>query len=109
MKQKPLILSSILSAFLASSCCLAPLLFLVFGISASSLSFLQVLAPYKWLFSTISIVVILYLWREYFKKNSITCSSNFCKNYTLYLSIGTLFVFILVSYPYWVNYLLEYL
>ncbi|WP_024954560.1 mercuric transporter MerT family protein [Sulfurospirillum arcachonense] len=104
-----LIGSAIMAAFLASSCCLAPLLFLVFGISVSSLSFLQVLAPYKWVFSLVSIAVIVYLWYQFLKKDNFTCNSKTCNNYKLYLIIGTLFVSIFISYPYWFNYIVEYL
>jgi len=104
-----LIAGSILSAILASSCCLAPLLFLVFGVSVGSLSFLQIFAPYHLYFSVFAIAVILYLWINYFVKirNQIRCSAKICKNYKLYLSEGTLFVLILTTYPYWVIYLLD--
>jgi TusA-related sulfurtransferase len=104
-----LVVGSIVSAFLATACCLAPFLFLVFGVSVSSLSFLQVLSPYQPLFSSIAVGVIIYLWYGYFKriKNQFVCSSKLCKNYKLYLSIGTVFVLIFSTYPYWVNYLLE--
>ncbi len=104
-----LIVGSIVSAFLATACCLAPFLFLVFGVSMSSLSFLQVLAPYQIYFSLLSGAVILYLWYDYFQrvKKQFVCSTKLCKNYKLYLSIGTLFVLVFSTYPYWVNYILE--
>lgn len=104
-----LIISSIISAFLATACCLAPFLFLVFGVSVSYLSFLQVLSPYQPIFSTIAFGVIIYLWYSYFKriKNNFVCSSKLCKNYKLYLSLGTIFVTVFSTYPYWVNYILE--
>ena len=106
-----LIVSSIISAILASTCCLAPLLFLIFGVSMSSLSFLQIFAPYQIYFSLFAGVVILYLWYDYFKKSKtqLVCSTKLCKNYKLYLSIGTILVSLLTTYPYWINYLLELL
>ena len=42
-----LFIGSLISALLASTCCLAPLLFLIFGVSMGSLSFLQIFAPYN--------------------------------------------------------------
>ena len=104
-----LIIGSIISAILASTCCLAPLLFLIFGVSMSSLSFLQVLAPFQAYFVAFATIVIIYLWYDYFKrvKNQLVCSTPLCKNYKLYLNIGTVVVGILITYPYWINYILE--
>jgi len=104
-----LIIGSIISAILASTCCLAPLLFLIFGVSMSSLSFLQVFAPYQPYFIAFATLVILYLWYDYFKrtKNQLVCATPLCKNYKLYLNIGTIVVAILITYPYWINYILE--
>jgi len=104
-----LVVGALGSAVLAGSCCLAPLLFLLFGVSVSSLSFLQIFAPYQLYFSLLATVVVLYLWYDYFhvKQNVTSCSESLCKNYRLYLSLGTLFVVILLTYPYWVNYILE--
>jgi TusA-related sulfurtransferase len=104
-----LIVGSLVSAFLASTCCLAPFLFLVFGVSMSSLSFLSIFAPYQMYFSLIAVLIIIYLWYSYFKrvKTQFVCATSLCKNYKLYLSLGTIFVLILITYPYWVNYILE--
>jgi len=104
-----LIIGSIVSAFLATACCLAPFLFLVFGVSVSSLSFLQALSPFQPYFSLLAVGVILYLWYNYFQrvKKQFVCSTTLCKNYKLYLGIGTIFVLVFSTYPYWVNYILE--
>lgn len=104
-----IIAGSIISAILASSCCLAPLLFLIFGVSMGSLSFLQIFAPYHIYFSIFAIILIVYLWIEYFRKANkrLVCATPLCKNYKLYLILGTFFVALLTSYPYWANYLWE--
>lgn len=104
-----LIFGSVISALLASTCCLAPFLFLVFGVSMSSLSFLQIFAPYTNYFSLFALAVIFYLWIDYFKsrKKKLVCETWLSKNYKMLLNIGTIVVIILVTYPYWVNYLLE--
>ena len=106
-----LIIGSIISALLAGSCCLAPLLFLIFGVSMSSLSFLQIFAPFQLYFSIFALLVVSYLWYNYFQrvKNQFVCATSLCKNYKLYLSIGTFFVLLFSTYPYWVNYILELL
>jgi TusA-related sulfurtransferase len=104
-----IILSSVISAILASSCCLAPLLFLLFGVSVGSLTFLQTFAPYHIYFSIFATVLIVYLWYDYLKKkkNQLFCATALCKNYKLYLIVGSLFVGFFTTYPYWIGYILE--
>lgn len=103
-----LMFGGIISAILASTCCLGPLLFLIFGVSVGSLSFLQKFAPYHNYFSIGAITVVSYLWFDWFRdrKDRVACATSLCKNYTLYLTLGTIFVAILVTYPWWVVYLL---
>lgn len=106
-----LIIGSLVSAFFAGTCCLAPFLFLVFGVSMSSLSFLSVFAPYQTYFSFIAVAIMLYLWLDYYKKskNQFVCSTSLCKNYKLYLILGTIFILVFITYPFWANYILELL
>ena len=101
-----LIVGSVSTAFLASTCCLAPLLFLLFGISASSLSFFKVLAPFYSLFLVVALGVMGYLWYYYFTnvRKALTCEGWACKYYLLSLSVGTVLVAILLSYQYWALY-----
>ena len=104
-----LIVSAVITAFLASTCCLGPLLFLVFGISVGSLSFLHIFAPYHFYFSIAAVGIILYLWGNYFFKlrKRPVCDGSICKNYVKYLSIGTVFVAVMLTYPYWAQFLLK--
>ncbi len=104
-----LILGSIVSAILASSCCLAPLLFLLFGVSMSSLIFLQIFAPYHNYFSFIAVLVLGYLWFDYLRsrKTKLICDTWLSKNYLFILISGTTFVTIFTTYPYWINKILE--
>jgi len=111
-QKKPLyllIIGSIISALIASSCCLAPFLFLVFGVSVSSLSFLQVFTPYKWLFIGVAAAILAYLWFDYFKsrKTKLVCDTWLSRNYSKLLIGATIIVAIFISYPYWVGYLIE--
>jgi mercuric ion transport protein len=103
-----LLFGGIVSAILASTCCLGPLLFLIFGVSVGSLSFLRWFAPYHGWFSLAAVSVVAYLWFDWWRgrKERIACATSLCKNYTLYLSLGTLFVAVMVGYPWWAGYLL---
>jgi len=68
-------LFALLPAALASTCCLGPLLFILFGISASSLSFLDPLRPLKPLFVSGGILTLGYaFYLLYLKKNPIACA-----------------------------------
>ena len=104
-----LITGGIVAALLAGSCCLGPLLFLVFGISMGSLSFLQIFAPFHLYFVAVSLLIMGSLWYDYFARRRYkkVCSTALCKNYKLYLVLGTLFVAVLVTYQYWIGYFLE--
>ena len=104
-----IIIGSLISAILASTCCLAPFLFLVFGVSMSSLSFLQFFAPYSTYFSLFSVLLIAYLWYDYLKhrKDKLLCETWLSHNYKKLLISGTIFVVVFITYPYWVNYILE--
>ena len=100
-----IIAGAVVSAFLASTCCLAPLLFLLFGVSVSSLSFLQVFAPYHDYFSGAALLLTLYLWIDYLRKKRMrsACCSTLCRYHLHYLVAGTLLVALFVSYPYWID------
>ena len=104
-----LLFGGIVSAILASTCCLGPLLFLLFGVSVGSLSFLRAFAPYHLYFSVAAVAVVGYLWFDWWRgrKERIACATTLCKNYTLYLSLGTLFLLIMLSYPWWAAMLLS--
>ncbi len=104
-----IIIGSIISALLASSCCLAPFLFLVFGVSMSSLTFLNYFAPYKSYFLVLSFILLAYLWFDYIKNRSkkLQCDTWLSKNYRYILIAGSFIAVIFVTYPYWVNFILE--
>jgi len=103
-----LITGALVTALLASTCCLAPLLFLLFGITAGSLGFLHIFAPYHTFFTALAVSVIGYLWYYYFRtvRKKTLCEGWACRYYLRYLSIGTLLVCILLSYQYWAIYLI---
>ena len=84
------------------------LLFLLFGVSVGSLSFLQWFAPYHLWFSLAAVAVVGWLWFDWWRgrRERIACGTSLCRNYTLYLGLGTLFVALMVSYPWWAGFLL---
>ena len=103
-----LLLGGIVSAILASTCCIGPLLFLLFGVSVGSAGFLHRLAPYHTLFTLVAAGVTLWLWIEYFRKRNIpACETILCRKYVWFLAAGTLLVLVMLTYPWWVVYLLD--
>lgn len=74
MQNKILLFFAYIFGVLATLCCLSPLIFLLFGFSIG-LSAGEVLEPYRWYLSALSILCfLLYSW--YFKKE---CKKQVCK------------------------------
>ncbi len=110
-------LGSLVGAFaslLAASCCVVPTLFVVFGVSAGSLSFLSALEPYRWYFLAVAYIAVGYsLYKLYLrswvkekllKKPAIECA---CEepSWTQKLSKGVTWVALILLvfatfYPY---------
>lgn len=68
-----------LGALLASSCCIAPLLLLSFGISGAWIGNLTALEPYKWAFIAVSVVFLgLGFWQVYFRKAKPCEDESYC-------------------------------
>ena len=100
------IFAALLSAFLATACCLPPLLFLVFGASFGFLSFLEILTPFRIPLSLLSLALLYVSWRAYTQK-CFTCKVQKRTRYIwIYGVILTLMVAILL-YPEWVMLFLE--
>lgn len=106
MAQAYKILGSILAAavfaIFSMSCCLAPLLFILFGISASSLSFLAFLAPYRGIFTAITLLSLVYgFWKLYVSKKPF-CSGCFINERILKILFWILAVVSLLAlfYPF---------
>ena len=102
------------ASFLAASCCVGPTLFVVFGVSAGSFSFLSVLEPYRWYFLGVAYIAVGYsLYKLYLrnwvrerllKKPAVECA---CEepSWTQRLSKGVTWVALVVLifatfYPY---------
>ena len=57
------------ASLLAASCCVVPTLFVVFGVSAGSLSFLSALEPYRWFFLTVAYIAVGYSFYRLYLRN----------------------------------------
>ena len=92
------ILGALLSAFLATACCLPPLLFLVFGASFGFLSFLEVLTPFRLPLSLFSLVLLYVSWRAYTQK-CFTCKVQKRPYYIWIYSIVLTLIMVILLYP----------
>lgn len=99
-------LGALLSAFLATACCLPPLLFLVFGASFGFLSFLEVLTPLRIPLSLFSLVLLYVSWRAYTQK-CFTCKVQKRTRYVWFYSIILTLIVAILLYPEWVMLFLE--
>lgn len=97
MKSEFLGAAALLSGLLALSCCGSALLFLLFGVSMASFSFLDLLAPYRMWFELLSIVFLLLAWARLYRRRA--CMQN-SKRSLLTLSAISVILVILLSVPY---------
>lgn len=89
--------AALLSALLALSCCGSALLFLLFGISMASLSFLDLLAPYRAWFETLSVVLLLLAWGRLYRRRACVRNS---RRSVWVLSLISVMLVVLLSVPY---------
>ncbi len=58
-----------IASLLATSCCIAPTLFVVFGVSVGGLSSLRVLEPYKSIFLLVGYLAVVYSLYSFYLKD----------------------------------------
>ena len=92
------ILAAVLSALAATTCCLPPLLFLLFGISFGMLGFLEILTPFRIPLSLLSLLILWLSWRSYAKENKVCDVKKKRRYLVLYSAIFSMIVLILL-YP----------
>ncbi|MBE3022295.1 aryl sulfotransferase [Campylobacter sp. RM13119] len=99
MKHVWFIITSAISAFMATLCCLPALLFLLFGTSFSFLSWTSAFYEYRTFFSILSVIFfVASAFFVFYKPKS--CALNYAKKkwIFIYVLLGILIVFMLV-YP----------
>lgn len=68
-----------LGAFLASACCIGPLVLLTLGISGAWIGNLTALEPYKPIFAVIALGFIATgFWQVYFRKSTVCEPGSYC-------------------------------
>ena len=78
-KQGWLAAGGLMGAFLASSCCIVPLVLVTVGISGAWIGNLTALLPYKPIFTAISLGFIgLGFWYVYFRQKPVCEEDKFC-------------------------------
>lgn len=69
----------VVGAFLASACCVGPLVLLMLGISGAWISTLTALEPYKPIFAVIALGFITAgFWQVYFRKPAVCAPGSYC-------------------------------
>lgn len=93
--------SALFLAVCSISCCVAPLIFVLFGVSFSFLSFLETLNPFRYLFAALSLGFIAYgYWKIYLSKRPF-CTGGALSQRTaklLFWGLAALAMFVL-AYP----------
>jgi mercuric ion transport protein len=96
-----------LSALLASSCCLAPLVLVALGVSGVWIGNLRVVEPYRPIFIAVALIALFSAYRRIFMPRAVDCAPNeVCAVpnvravYKIIFWIVTALVLIAVSSPY---------
>ena len=78
-KRGLLVSGGLIGAILASSCCIAPLAFVMLGISGAWIGNLTALAPYQWLFIIATVGFLgAGFWTVYFKPKAACEEGSYC-------------------------------
>ena len=79
LRSRWLVAGGMLGAFLASSCCIVPLVLISLGVSGAWIGQLTVLEPYKPLFLLVAIGLLAAGFRDvYFRKTSVCEDGSYC-------------------------------
>lgn len=74
-----LAVAGLIGALLASSCCIAPLVFVTLGISGAWIGNLTALAPYQWIFVVVAFVFLTAgFWTVYIKPRRGCAEESYC-------------------------------
>lgn len=108
MKNISLVVSAVITAILSTACCVPAFLFLFFGVSAGSLSFLTELDFVRVPFAILSISLLGLFFVKNKQKVSCQCNSEsgLVKSYITIVLLG-LFIGILLFYPEFLVYFVE--
>lgn len=97
MKSISLLVSAVITAVLSTLCCLPAFLFLFFGVSAGSLSFLTQFDYLRVPFAILTFILLFLAYKKSKMKVSCTCT-NKTKLVVTFLSLIMVF-FVLLFYP----------
>lgn len=92
------VLTALCTAILATTCCLPPLLFLLFGISFGFLSFAEFLTPFRIPLSLFSLFILWLSWRTY-RHQRFTCNLQKRKRYLWFYGIVLGAILVILLYP----------
>lgn len=69
----------LIGALLASACCIAPLVFVILGISGAWIGNLTALAPYQWIFVLMAVAFLAAgFWSVYSKPQAACSDESYC-------------------------------
>jgi mercuric ion transport protein len=96
-----------LSALVASTCCLGPLVLVGLGVSGAWIGNLRVLEPYRPVFIVVALAALFFAYRRIFMRRAVDCApGEFCAvpkvraAYKVIFGIVAALVVIAVSFPY---------
>ncbi len=94
------------AAFLASLCCIGPIVLLMIG--STSIGLFSVFEPIRPIFAVLSVVLLVYAYFKLFRKDRVACCNTedskqaLTKQKQILMAI-TPFVFVLLAFPYFIG------
>lgn len=101
---------ALLAALMSSLCCLGPLVYLIFGVSAASFSGLHKLSWLQWPMMAVSLFLLaLGFWRLYLSSKPYCSAFLSRRAMTILYWLALPMVLIMLFYPFLLPYVLEWL
>jgi mercuric ion transport protein len=95
-----------LSAILASTCCLGPLVLVTLGISGAWIGNLTVLEPYRPIFIGAALVAMYFAWRRIYRPGQACKPGDICaipqvgRTYKIIFSVVAALILVALGFPY---------
>jgi len=99
-----------IAAFLASICCLGPLVLVTIGISGAWIGNLAVLEPYRPFFIGVALIALAFAWRRIYRPATVCAPGEVCavpqvrRTYRWIFWIVAVLVLVAFAFPYIVPY-----
>lgn len=104
-KVRNVLLTGGVAAFLASTCCLGPLVLITLGVSGAWIGNLTALEPYRPAFILVAVVALFFAWRRIWRSTAACTPGQVCalqrsaRTYKLLFGLVAFLVIVALAFP----------